>query len=148
MDTTPFWRRKRLEDMTDAEWESLCDGCGRCCLVKLVDEESGETGTTNVACPLLDTKTCQCSDYVNRKKKAPDCIKLTPALARSEDWLPGTCAYRRLALGKDLPQWHPLLTGRPESVHEAGVSVSGWAVSEADIEYEDDADLWDYVIGP
>ncbi len=134
--------------MTGAEWESLCDGCGRCCLVKLVDEESGETGTTNVACPLLDIKSCRCGDYANRQAKAPDCIKLTPALARSEDWLPATCAYRRLALGKDLPQWHPLITGRAESVHEAGVSVADLAVSEADIEYEDDSDLWDYVIGP
>lgn len=134
--------------MTDAEWESLCDGCGHCCLIKLVDEESGETGTTNVACKMLDVKTCRCTDYVNRKKHVPDCMKLTPALARSEDWLPSTCAYRRLALGQDLPEWHPLLTGRRESVHEAGIAVAAFAVSEANIDYEDDSDLWDYVTGP
>jgi len=145
MEEKPFWRRKRLEEMTDAEWESLCDGCGRCCLIRLVDEESGESGETNLACKLLDVKTCRCSDYANRKALVPDCMKLTPALARSEDWLPATCAYRRLALGKDLLPWHPLLSGDPASVAEAGVGVAGYAISELDVEIEDESDLWDYV---
>jgi hypothetical protein len=145
MGDLPFWRRKRLDEMTAAEWESLCDGCGRCCLIRLVDEESGESGETNVACKLLDVKTCRCTDYPNRKAKVPTCMRLTPALAKSEDWLPATCAYRRLALGQDLPEWHPLITGRAESVAEAGVSALGWIVSETDIEIEDDSDLWDYV---
>ncbi len=132
--------------MTGAEWESLCDGCGRCCLVRLMDEQSGEIGTTNLACRLLEVKTCRCTDYANRAVRVPDCVKLTPELARSETWLPETCAYRRLAEGRDLPAWHPLLTGRRESTDEAGFAISDFAVSETEVEVEDEADLWDYVI--
>lgn len=127
---TPFWKRKTLREMTRAEWESLCDGCGRCCLHKLRDETDGELAWTEVACRLLDTATCRCKDYANRRTRVPDCVKLTPKLVAEIDWLPPTCAYRLLGEGRDLPWWHPLVSGRPETVHEAGVSVRGRAVPE------------------
>ena len=120
----PFWRKK-LAEMSQSEWESLCDGCGRCCLVKLEDEDTEEVYFTSVACRLLDAGTCQCSDYANRQAKVPDCIKLTPELIATISWLPATCGYRLVHEGKDLPWWHPLVSGTPETVHEAGVSVRG-----------------------
>ena len=120
----PFWR-KPLEALTQAEWESLCDGCGRCCLVKLEDEDTGDTYYTDVACRLLDAGTCRCSDYPARQSKVPDCVKLTPEAVRTIPWLPPTCAYRLRREGRDLPWWHPLVSGRPETVAEAGVSVAG-----------------------
>src|SRR5690242_9304614 len=126
----PFWKTKRLEDMTDAEWESLCDGCGRCCLHKLRDEDTEALAFTDVACRLLDLKTCRCRDYPNRQKRVPDCVQLTPATVREVDWLPPTCAYRRLAEGKDLAWWHPLVSGDPDSVRRAGVSAGSRAVGE------------------
>jgi uncharacterized cysteine cluster protein YcgN (CxxCxxCC family) len=126
----PFWRRKTLEEMTRAEWESLCDGCGKCCLMKLEDIETGAISFTDVACRLLDVGTCRCKRYAERKKLVPDCIQLTPALARSVDWLPSSCAYRLLAEGHDLYWWHPLVSGDPETVHLAGVSARGRAVPE------------------
>jgi len=126
----PFWRRKTLEEMTRAEWESLCDGCGKCCLMKLEDIETGEIAFTDVSCHLLDIGSCQCSRYPERRKIVPDCIQLTPALARSVDWLPSSCAYKLLADGRDLFWWHPLVSGDPETVHLAGVSARGKAVSE------------------
>ena len=129
----PFWERKRLHQMSRAEWESLCDGCGKCCIHKLEDEETGALYPTNVACRLLDRRSGRCSDYANRRAHVPDCVRLTPAKAGSLDWLPGTCAYRLLADGESLPEWHPLITGDPESVHAAGQSVRGWTVSEADV---------------
>jgi hypothetical protein len=126
----PFWRRKPLDRMTRAEWESLCDGCGRCCLHKLRDEETEALAWTEVACRLLDTSSCRCTDYANRRAHVPDCVKLTPRKVAAIDWLPPTCAYRLLTEGRDLPWWHPLVSGRAETVHEAGVSVRGRAVPE------------------
>jgi hypothetical protein len=128
----PFWRTKSLGEMTRAEWESLCDGCGRCCLHKLRDEDTGELGWTNVACRLLDTATARCSDYANRKARVPDCVKLTAKKLAGIDWLPPTCAYRLVAEGQDLPWWHPLVSGTSETVVQAGVSVAGKAIRERD----------------
>lgn len=126
----PFWRVKQLEAMSREEWESLCDGCGRCCLHKLRDEETGRLAFTTVACFLLDPATCRCKDYAHRRRRVPDCVSLTPAEVREVDWLPPSCAYRRLAEGKDLEWWHPLVSGDPETVHAAGVSVRGRAIDE------------------
>ncbi len=134
----PFWKQRSLELLTPAEWESLCDGCGRCCLVKLEDEETGEVHFTDVGCKLLDGQTCRCSDYRRRRQRVRDCLKLTAASVRSLPWLPPTCAYRMLAEGKDLAWWHPLVSGSPETVHEAGVSVRGRvAALETDVKLED-----------
>jgi len=125
----PFWRTKRLADMTAAEWESLCDGCGRCCLHKLRYGD-GRLDATDVACRLLDLETCRCTDYANRMRKVMDCVQLTPANVPRLDWLPPTCGYRLVSEGKDLYWWHPLVSGDPGTVHVAGVSVRGRAVSE------------------
>ena len=127
---TPFWKAKALAEMSEAEWESLCDGCGKCCLHKLQDADTEEILSTNVACRLLDLKSCQCSDYTNRKVKVPDCVQLTPETAGTLPWLPPTCAYRLLAEGEDLPHWHPLVSGSSETVHAAGISVRGRSISE------------------
>ena len=118
-----YWLEKSLDEMSRLEWEGLCDGCARCCLVKLEDEDTGEIHYTDVGCTLLDGATCQCRDYTNRQKKVADCVRLTPETVRELNWLPLTCAYRLLAEGKDLPEWHPLVSGNPESVHRAGISV-------------------------
>ena len=126
----PFWRTKRLDQMTRCEWESLCDGCGKCCVNKLEDEETGEIFQTNVACKLLDGQSCQCSNYKHRKTLVPDCIRLTPAKLATIDWLPSTCGYVRVARGKDLPSWHHLKTGTRETMHKAGKSVRGRVISE------------------
>jgi uncharacterized protein len=123
--TSQFWRTKTLEEMTSEEWESLCDGCGRCCLVKLEDEDTAQIHYTDVACTLFDEQTCRCSDYHNRQKKVADCVRLTPQEVRTITWLPQTCAYRLLAEDKPLFDWHPLISGRAESVVEAGISVKG-----------------------
>jgi uncharacterized cysteine cluster protein YcgN (CxxCxxCC family) len=125
MDDVPFWRVKRLDEMTAAEWESLCDGCGRCCLNKLEEEDSGRIHFTDVACRLLDPHTCRCRDYANRFAQVGDCVPLTPHNVREIAWLPPTCAYRLIAEGRDLYWWHPLVSGDPETVHAAGVSVRG-----------------------
>ena len=121
----PFWRRKSLEEMTDLEWESLCDGCGRCCLNKLEEEGTDRTYYTDVGCRLLDGDTCRCRDYAHRLEKVEDCVQLTPESLKTITWLPPSCAYVLLAAGKDLYWWHPLVSGDPESVHAAGVSVRG-----------------------
>ncbi len=120
-----FWKRKRLDQMSRAEWESLCDGCALCCLQKIEDEESGEIFYTDIACKLLDVSSCRCGDYAARAKRVADCLVLTVDDVAAFQWLPSTCAYRRLAEGDDIPEWHPLRTGDPESVHEAGVSIRG-----------------------
>jgi len=119
----PFWRAKTLEELSLDEWESLCDGCGRCCLVTLEDEDTGEALYTDVACTPPDDGTCRCRDYPNRQAKVPDCVRLTPEAVRGLSWLPRTCAYRLVSEGRDLPWWHPLVSGDPETVHAAGVSV-------------------------
>lgn len=124
-----FWELP-LAELSAQEWEALCDGCGRCCLHKVEDEDTGEIAETNVACALLDTATARCRDYANRKAFVPDCLRLTLRIVDTVDWLPQTCAYRRRAAGLPLPRWHHLLTGEREGVVRAGVSVAGRVVSE------------------
>jgi uncharacterized protein len=126
----PFWRAKVLAEMTRAEWESLCDGCGKCCLEKLEDPRSGEISHTNVACRLLDVGTCRCSRYAERQRLVPNCEQLDAENVRRFHWLPSSCAYRLLAEGRDLPWWHHLVSGDPELVHRVGASVRGRAVPE------------------
>lgn len=127
-----FWEDKPLEALDRAEWEMLCDGCGKCCVHKLEDEETGELFPTNVACKLLDRHSGRCSNYRHRRAFVPECVRLTPKLAATLDWLPETCAYKLRAEGKPLPEWHHLVSGDPESVHKAGMSVRGWTVSEVE----------------
>ena len=135
----PFWETKSLTEMTPQEWESLCDGCGLCCLIRLEDEDSGDIIPTRVHCKRLNAKTCRCRDYENRHQFVPDCIKLTPHNIEDLLWMPKSCAYRRLFEGKPLPNWHPLITKDPESVHKAGVSMRGKTVSEDKLHSPDDA---------
>ena len=135
----PFWERKTLAEMTPAEWESLCDGCGLCCVVRFEDELTGEITPTRVHCKLFDPHACRCRDYENRKAHVPDCIKLTPGNVDDLNWMPRSCAYRRLNEGKPLPRWHHLITGDPESVHSAGVSVRGQTISELVLDDPEDA---------
>jgi len=125
-----FWEERPLDKLSRDEWESLCDGCGKCCLHKLEDEETGEVFPTNVACRLLDRRESRCKDYANRKTYVPDCVRLNPTKLHELDWLPSTCAYRLLANGQPLPDWHYLISGSRETVHEAGMSTRGWTVSE------------------
>lgn len=132
-----FWEVKTLEQMTASEWESLCDGCGKCCLHKLEDEDNGEIHYTNVACRYLDDDNCRCQAYAERQRLVPDCIVLRPEDVAEFHWLPDTCAYRLLAEGNPLPDWHPLRSGDPASVHRAGISARGRTVSEAEIAEED-----------
>ncbi|MFA7433204.1 MAG: YcgN family cysteine cluster protein [Gemmobacter sp.] len=133
-----FWEQIPLGKMTPAEWEALCDGCGKCCLNKLEFEDTGEVAFTRIACKLLDGETCRCTRYETRHRYVPECVRLTPGTI--EDvvwWLPRTCAYRLLHEGRELPGWHPLLTGDPESVHAAGMSVRGWTLPEFSVPEED-----------
>ncbi|MFZ5568909.1 MAG: YcgN family cysteine cluster protein [Thermodesulfobacteriota bacterium] len=128
-DDRPFWKIKPLSEMTHAEWESLCDGCGRCCLEKIEDPDTGAVVYTSVTCPHLDTWECRCGSYETRSVIEPECLRLTPHNLESIQWMPLTCAYRYLAEGKELEWWHPLVSGRPESVHEAGISVRNKVIS-------------------
>jgi uncharacterized protein len=133
-----FWKQKTLEELTPAEWESLCDGCGRCCLVKLEDEDSGTVLFTDIACKLFNSSSCRCSDYAHRLRKVRDCIRLTPAKVRALSWLPPSCAYRLVAEGRDLPWWHPLVSGSQATVHKAGVSARGRVnLTENEVELAD-----------
>jgi uncharacterized cysteine cluster protein YcgN (CxxCxxCC family) len=127
-----FWEDVPLAELDRGQWEALCDGCGKCCLHKLEDEETGELFATNVACRLLDRATAQCSDYRHRRAFVPDCVRLTPGNVSEIDWLPSTCAYRLRAEDKPLPDWHYLVCGDREAVHRAGQSVAGWTISETD----------------
>jgi len=129
-ESLPFWRRKSLAQMTKGEWESLCDGCAKCCLIKLEYEDTGEVDHTDIACRLLDLESCRCSDYAHRFKKVADCLSLNPRRVRRLKWLPSTCAYRLVAEGHDLYWWHPLVSGDADTVHQAGISLRGRAVSE------------------
>lgn len=141
----PFWRTKTLDELDDDEWEALCDGCGRCCLLKLEDDEAGDLHHTRLACRLLDIGTCRCRDYPNRTAIVSDCLRIDPEAVRRLKWLPSTCGYRLVAEGKDLHWWHPLVSGNPETVHEAGISVRGFARSEVGVR---ERDFQRYIIDP
>ena len=141
--TPPFWETKTLEQMNDKEWESLCDGCGKCCRVKLQDDETDEIYTTSVACKLLNTENCRCTNYINRKTIVPTCLVLRPLNNYLISLLPDTCAYRLLDMGKSLPDWHPLISRDPDTVTQAGISISGKVISE---QYIHPDDLEDHII--
>lgn len=128
----PFWTVKTLEEFSPQEWEALCDGCGKCCLAKLEDEDTGDIYWTSVGCRLFDGETCRCRDYDNRLATVPDCIRLTPQNVRTIPWLPQTCAYRLVAEGRDLYWWHHLVSGSRQTVHEAGISVRGRVTASED----------------
>lgn len=130
MSAQPFWKTKSLKQMSKQEWESLCDGCARCCLHKLEDEDDGEVYYTDIHCRYLQRDTCGCTVYQTRNEKVPECIWLTPEQAASFKWLPDTCAYRLLAEGKDLYDWHPLISGDPDSVHKAEISIKNKGIPD------------------
>jgi len=138
-----FWKHKRLDEMDANEWEALCDGCAQCCLVKLEDADSGEVAVTNVACRLLDCEQCRCSDYSHRHDIVAGCAPFSAAEVAAFYWLPETCAYRLLAEGKPLADWHPLISGNADSVHTAGISVRNKVVSESDVSPDD---FEDYIV--
>ncbi len=132
--TMSFWQEKSLSEMTTEEWESLCDNCGKCCLHKLEDEDTGKIFYTSVVCDLIDLKSCRCTRYTERCTLVPDCLDLKQHDFADYTWLPTTCAYKLLADGKDLPTWHPLVSGSSETVKEAGVSISSYAMKESEID--------------
>ena len=145
MTDVPFWRRKRLAEMTRPEWESLCDGCGKCCLLKLRDEDTEEVAYTDVACRLLDQFSCRCGRYRERTRLVPDCVVLTPENLERLSWMPSTCAYRLLHEGHELPWWHHLVSGSRRTIHEAGMSVRQRVLSEDEVhedELEDRIVTW------
>ena len=139
-----FWEKHPIDRLTQAEWEALCDGCGKCCLNKLEDEDTGEVALTRIACRLLDDSTCRCSQYTIRHQFVPECIVLSPQnMDKNLYWMPETCAYKLLWQGKPLYDWHPLISGDPQTVHDAGVSVQGFTIPEFEVPEED----WeDYII--
>ena len=144
--TKPFWQTKSLTEMTPSEWESLCDGCAKCCLLKLEDEDTGDIAYTRLHCRLLDAGLCACSDYENRKAKVPDCVILTPKSVSELKWMPKSCAYRRVHEGRGLEDWHHLVCGDRQRIHEEGNSVMGQTVSEETVFEEDQIDWiidWD-----
>ena len=141
-DQNAFWKTKTLRQMSPSEWEALCDGCGKCCLVKLIDDLTDDLHYTTVACKLLDCESCQCGDYENRKTLVEDCVILSPRLIEELNWMPSTCAYRLIHEGKDLYWWHPRMSGSPDTVHEAGISVRGRAISEREVK---DSELFEYI---
>ncbi|MBH23195.1 MAG: hypothetical protein CMH57_01795 [Myxococcales bacterium] len=136
-ETPPFWKTTPLHEMTSEQWESLCDGCARCCLHKVMDEETGRIHYTHVACRLLDRDTCRCTRYPERARLVPDCVTLTPDNTWIMPWMPETCAYRRIHEGRDLAWWHPLVSGDPESVHLAGISVQELTIAEEEADLDD-----------
>lgn len=138
-----FWERYSLKELSPAEWEALCDGCGRCCLHKLEYEDTGEIAYTRVACKLLDLATARCRDYPGRKRQVPDCVQLSPDNLDAINWLPATCAYRRLHEGRGLPRWHPLISGDPQSVQKARISVIGRVLPETVV---DEDELEEHVV--
>ncbi|MEM6626943.1 MAG: YcgN family cysteine cluster protein [Pseudomonadota bacterium] len=137
----PYWKTIPLERMDDAQWEDLCDGCGKCCLLKLEDEDTGDIAYTRLHCRLLDAETCRCSDYDNRKQHVPECVKLSPQNVSALKWMPKSCAYRVIADGGDLPEWHHLISGDRQAVHRVGASIMGRTVCE-DTVLEDDQIDW------
>jgi len=143
MSDQPFWESKSLTEMSQQEWESLCDGCARCCLVKLEDEDSAEIHYTHVVCDLLDQETCRCTEYLNRSVLVPECVVVKPENIENLYWMPSTCAYRLLWEGKPLPAWHPLVTGDANSVHLAGISVRGRVFRQSEVKEED---LEDHIV--
>ena len=132
-DRTLFWKRKALSEMSTEEWELLCDGCGLCCLRKLEDQDTGEIFYTDIACHMLDIGTCRCTGYANRHRLVPECLVLTPTTVEQFIWLPDNCTYRLPARGEGLPDWHHLISGNPETIHESGMSVRNKVVSEKDV---------------
>ncbi len=143
MTSQPWWQTKSLADMSDDEWESLCDGCAKCCLVKLEDVDTEEIYYTNVSCQLLDTESCRCSDYAGRHRIVDDCIKLDRSNVNKLQWLPKSCSYRLVAEGQPLPEWHYLRTGSRQTLHSYGASLRGKVVSERDVR---DDDIEDHII--
>ena len=135
----PYWETKSLQQMNAAEWEALCDGCGLCCLVRFEDEDTGQVTPTRVHCKLFDPDACRCSNYEDRQRTVPDCVKLTPGNISDLPWMPLSCAYRRLHEGRGLAWWHPLVSGDPETVHTAGVSIRGQTINEIALDAEEDA---------
>lgn len=140
----PFWETKRLEHMSPEEWDALCDGCGQCCMNKIEDEDTGKVFLTRLSCRLLDLKTCRCKDYENRFDRMADCLSIDIKAVKTLKWLPESCAYRRIKEKRGLAWWHPLVSGDPETVHQAGVSVRGWARSEKGVPEDEIAR---YIIG-
>jgi len=135
--SSDFWKTKNMAEMSQKEWESLCDGCGKCCCIRLEDEDTAQIYITDVVCKLFDAESCQCTDYPNRSQKVPDCVTLTPENTPQLHWMPQTCAYRILANGGELPSWHHLVSGSRETIHEAGMSVQGAVISEVHVPEDD-----------